>query len=215
MAERALRRHDLVRADSAAWATMLAARADLAVLPDVAEWALQRRPLIARRSSDGDVAGEVALGLPLPPSAGKLRLSFTLPMDAVGAIEPPPLLSVAAMSAPAEWQDALGWAIALAPDVRVFGALAWQALTGLTYLSETSDVDLLWPLPAIDQVDLLLEAIAAIEADAPMRLDGELVRRDGAAANWRELASRSDDVLVKRLDGVSLQRRTAFLKACA
>ena len=170
---------------------------------------------MVRRPSEADAAGEVALGLPLPPSAGKLRLAFTLPDEVVSAACPPPQLSTASQFAPASWRETLERLVAIEPDVRVFGALGWRALTGLDYLSPTSDLDLLWPTPPGEDATRLVAAILIVEAAAPMRLDGELVRPAGAAVNWRELASGADEVLVKRLDGVTLQSRRGFLEGRA
>jgi phosphoribosyl-dephospho-CoA transferase len=49
---------------------------------------------------------------------------------------------------------------------------------------------------------------------AQLRLDGELLFRDGAAVAWREWiewrAGRARAVLVKRLHGVALERDTAW-----
>jgi len=215
MAELARRRHDLVRADPSAWAALVAERAELAASPWVADWAARGWPLMVRRPLETDAPGRVPLGLPLPPSAGKLRLAFDLAPGALTAPEPPPLLSDAAAGAPPAWRDTLARLVALEPGVRVFGALAWQALTSLTYLSPSSDVDLLWPSPSRSRLEPLLAAIAAVEAEAPMRLDGELVRPDGAAVNWRELASAGEEVLVKRLHGIAMQSRHVFLEDAA
>ncbi len=52
--------------------------------------------------------------------------------------------------------------------------------------------------------------LAGIEAGAPMRLDGELIRDDGAAVNWRELNDSAPEVLLKSLDGVGLLAPTAL-----
>ena len=41
-----------------------------------------------------------------------------------------------------------------------------------------------------------------------MRLDGELIRRDGAAINWRELRTGTGEILVKTLGGVALLDRS-------
>ena len=44
-----------------------------------------------------------------------------------------------------------------------------------------------------------------------MRLDGELVRDDGASVNWRELHTGEREVLVKTTDGVTLLDANHFL----
>ena len=95
-------------------------------------------------------------------------------------------------------------------EARAFGALAWSSLTGLEYLSPTSDLDLLIAAHEDTDVAALLDGLARIEAGAPMRLDGEIIR-SGLAANWRELYAGADEVLVKTIDGVFMRPRAAVL----
>jgi hypothetical protein len=44
-----------------------------------------------------------------------------------------------------------------------------------------------------------------------MRLDGELVRDDGAGVNWRELHTGARELLIKTTDGVALLDANLFL----
>ncbi|WP_238184016.1 malonate decarboxylase holo-[acyl-carrier-protein] synthase, partial [Methylobacterium trifolii] len=183
-----LRRHDLVDADPAAWDEALAHRPDLAGLPEVFGWVRAGRPLILRRFDGAEDRTRVPLGLPLPPALGKRRIGLALPSDAVRP-RPPVTLAEAKTTAPIPWRPSLDALLALGRDhglvPRVFGGLLWQHLTGLAYLTGTSDLDLLWPVgPRVSRV--LLRDIAAIEAAAPMRLDGEVIFADGAGVNWRE-----------------------------
>ncbi len=188
---------------------MLASRPDLATEPLVAGWAEAGRPLVVRRPGCGDEAGAIPLGLPLPRALCKRRLALSLPPRAIVAIAPPPLLRSAASAAPANWGSAIDALLALDPGVRTFGSLAWERLTGLAYLGEDSDLDLLWDLPEPDRVDSLLASIAGIERQAPMRLDGEILGRIGAV-NWRELTA-GGEMLVKALTGVRLMARSEYL----
>jgi phosphoribosyl-dephospho-CoA transferase len=96
-------------------------------------------------------------------------------------------------------------------EARVFGSLAWRALTGLDYLTDRSDLDLLLYVHRDTDLHHLTAELAGIEATAPMRLDGELVRDDGAAVNWRELPTGSREILVKTVGGVALIDREHFL----
>jgi phosphoribosyl-dephospho-CoA transferase len=48
----------------------------------------------------------------------------------------------------------------------VFGSLAWQTLTGERYLSDGSDLDVVFPLPAAALRDALLDGLAALDARA-------------------------------------------------
>jgi phosphoribosyl-dephospho-CoA transferase len=157
----------------------------------------------------------VALGLPLPPFAGKRRICLLMRFeDIVG--EAPPLEVRAAMRvAPEPWRHTLEELASLGSrrgvETRIFGSLAWRALTGLDYLSAGSDLDFLLPLPCESDLARLTTELAAIEAAAPMRLDGELVREDGASVNWRELHTGEREVLVKTTDGVTLLDANHFL----
>ena len=214
-----LRRHDLVRASDEAWRAMLAARGDLRDVPLVAEWVASGWPLVVRRTTSAaeaetEAEAGVALGLPLPPSAGKRRIAVTLPERAVLSVAPPPHVTEASTAAPASWMPTLDrlaiWGDEYGVQVRVYGSLAWQWLTGQAYVSPTSDVDLLLGMPHRGDLRSAGQALAAIDAAAPMRLDGEWVNAQGAAVNWREWQSGAAQVLVKTLTDVSLQDARRF-----
>ncbi|MBN3801409.1 malonate decarboxylase holo-[acyl-carrier-protein] synthase, partial [Burkholderia sp. Ac-20392] len=89
--------------------------------------------------------------------------------------------------------------------------LAWQALTGEPYLSASSDLDLAFPLSAAVSLAALLDGLAEIDARAPMRIDGELLRDDGAGVNWRELHARQPEVAVKTATTVELMPADTFI----
>jgi phosphoribosyl-dephospho-CoA transferase len=209
------RRHDLLRADPAAWDVMLRCHPGVADLPLVADWARLDRPVIVRRRMGGDFADSVPTALPLPPCHGKRRLAFSFTSGEAVTALPPVLLGEAA---PTQWQEvvvallALGDAIKVTP--RVFGALLWQHTTGLPYLSEQSDLDLLWQISDEHTALSLVEQLRRLDAESPVRLDGELELPDGAGVNWRELAqSRADPgdgLLVKTMDGVEVRTRAAL-----
>jgi phosphoribosyl-dephospho-CoA transferase len=209
-------RHDLVTAAPDAWADLLRERRDLDGLPHLAGWAQAQRPLIVRRRVPGEGADRVPLGLPLPPADGKRRIGLALPAEALRRAEGPSLAQ-AASHAPAAWQTSIEALLTLADDhgltPRPFGALLWQTMTGLTYLSDTSDLDLLWPCPS-RVPDSLLDGLARIDAGAPMRLDGEILLPDGGGVQWRELheAATGGSVLAKYLDRVALRPADELLE---
>ena len=207
-----LRRHALVRVDPAAWVTLLADRPDLAGVPILAGWAEAGWPLIVRRFSPGEDRARVPLGLPLPPALGKRRVGVLLPVDVLAPC-PAPSLAEARIAAPLAWHSTLDALVALGARhglvPRPFGALLWQALTGLPYLTSTSDLDLLWPLAGL-LPDTFLDALATLAAAAPMVIDGEIVLADGGGVQWREWhGAGAGSVLVKYRD--RLEMRSAGL----
>ena len=161
------------------------------------------------------------VGVPLPPSAGKLRVALVLPPHGVLQRARPPLLTAAARAAGPGWRSTIDSLVDLGAasgvEPRAFGSLLWQHRTGLAYLSPHSDLDVLWPMPAGSDVLPLLSGIAAIQRDAPLRIDGEIVFADRTAVNWRELwnAVQSRDragVLGKTMEGVRLLDIASLLR---
>jgi phosphoribosyl-dephospho-CoA transferase len=212
--DRKLRRHDLIFVSPVAWRSLLQTRDDLSGEPLIVDWVDRGWPLVARRATPCEKDG-LALGLPLPPFAGKRRISLLMRLEDIVAKAPPLELRAAMSVAPEPWRHTLDELASLASrrgvEARIFGSLAWRALTGLDYLSAGSDLDFLLPLPRESDLARLTTDLAAIEAAAPVRLDGELVRDDGASVNWRELHTGEREVLVKTTDGVTLLDANHFL----
>lgn len=188
---------------------MLATRLDLVGLPHLDEWARAGRPLIVRRRMPGEAGAAIPLGLPMPTADGKRRIGLALPADALTRMVAPDLAE-AGDHAPAAWRPTITALLALGRShgcaARPFGSLLWQAITGLTYLSATSDLDLLWPCREPIPRGLLIGLDAIAEA-APMRIDGEILLPDGTGLHWRELsdAPRGGSVLAKGVEGVTLR----------
>lgn len=207
-------RHDFVFVRPEGWRALLIPHGELACDPLVLHWAELGWPTIRRRALPCETTG-LALGLPLPPSAGKKRLSLLAGLDDIVAVARPPSLREVRTSAPRCWQPTLDRldevALRHSAHARVFGSLAWEALTGLDYVTARSDLDLLFEIRPETDLDRLVADLAAIEIEAPMRLDGELVRADGAAANWRELHASANELLVKSIEDVTLLGRDRFI----
>jgi phosphoribosyl-dephospho-CoA transferase len=214
-----LRRHDLIQVEPAAWDAMLRCHPAFLDLPLVADWARLGWPVIVRRRMVGDCVDGVPAALPLPPRHGKRRLAFSFPGGAAVTAVPSVLLSEAARTTPTAWQSVvaavldIGDAVKITP--RVFGAVLWEHATGLPYLTAKSDLDLLWSISDERTAVLLVEQLLKLEAEGPVRLDGELELPDGAGVNWRELARNSDpcsQVLVKTMDGVEVRTRAGLFR---
>ncbi|WP_426354028.1 malonate decarboxylase holo-[acyl-carrier-protein] synthase [Stenotrophomonas maltophilia] len=205
-----LPRHTLVWFSArAGWQADIAAHE-----PRLVNWFAQGLPAIVARRAADDADPRLRLGVPLPPMEGKLRLALRVPARDVLRTAPPPTLQAVLESdlAP-DWQRPL-LALQDIAAARVFGAFAWQYLTGLHYVHARSDIDLLWRIDTTAQADALAAKLQAWEAGYGRRVDGELCLADGAAVNWREYAGRTREVLVKRPEGAALElRESVFASA--
>ncbi|WP_282298278.1 malonate decarboxylase holo-[acyl-carrier-protein] synthase [Stenotrophomonas sp. PS02289] len=186
-------------------------RADVAAQdPRLAQWFAQGWPAVVARRAADDPDPRLRLGVPLPPAEGKQRLGLRVPMADVHKVQEPvsmqTLLEQPLAGAAAAWSLPLQALHAIAP-ARVFGAFAWQLLTGLDYVHPRSDIDLLWRIDDRDSADHLVARLQAWEGTFARRVDGELCLPDGGAVNWREYASDARQVLVKRVDGAMLAHR--------
>lgn len=205
-------RHDLLTVCARHWPTVAATRGvspslSPAQVAAVNEWGALGRPVIARRTAPGDAPADLPVGLPLPPELGKARVALTIPPGVPWRPAAALTLVAAQPSAPGAWTSTVSALLALADSLvltpRVFGALLWQATTGLAYLHPGSDLDLLWPARGGATTLALLDGLARIATDAPMRIDGEVLTGAGGV-NWRELhdarRARGNVVLAKSLD---------------
>ena len=193
-------RHDLVWLTPAGWDAALAT-----AHPALTLWREHDWPAVVRRQEPGVGSDSVCLGMPLPLSFGaRQRLALVVDTKHVARTRPPLPLADALSAAPPQWLAALV-ALQRAVDLRVFGSLAMQSLTGMAYLRPVSDIDLLLTPASTTELDAgvaLLEQHAAL-----LPLDGEILFARGEAVAWKEwLAARRDGarVLVKSLHGVRL-----------
>lgn len=224
MPERPLERHDLVwlapTAVGSTVGTVQPVGPSCAADPEasrlLADWVGAGHPLIVARQDDTVAAGQVRLGLALPPALGKRRLAFLVARNDIVRSIPPPALTVAALGVlPAQWRPLLTTVLALpemlAAKPRFYGSAAMQFATGLSCLDAGSDLDLLLFPPDWPAALAACRALVALDDPrCPPRLDGEIRNISGDAVAWRELAADSRQVLVKSFNQVRLIGREAF-----
>lgn len=234
-------RHELVWLSREGWAAVQAQtgptdRTPASDFGAVARWRANDWPLVVRRRAPELKDSQIALGMPLPPAPDGSKRRFACIVDArmVARWQAPLTLAEAAHAAPARWQAPLqalladctrsaaalprrpfttgDAAVPLCP--RVFGSLAMQAMTGLSYLRAESDLDLLL---APESRAELAAALALLQRHgASLPLDGEIVFPGGVAVAWREYATAAASpligarVLVKDGDGVRLATRESL-----
>lgn len=208
-----LRRNQLAYLTDAGWARLQQKERTPMERACVALWAERRLPLVVTRqpTPGGDA---VALGLPAPARFRRKRLAVQVAREEILYFDAFPRMAAiarqfdAGFAAP--WASLARSLDGLACGARVYGSRGWQALTGMLYVHETSDIDLMLPVGGVDAADTADEACALLhgfDASRP-RVDGELVFPDGSAVAWREWqrwrAGGARELMVKRLRDVQL-----------
>lgn len=192
-----MRRHDLVWLDPQAPWQVLTAGADARLRA----WAQARLPFVVARRDPASDAPQLRLGVPLPLAEQRQRLSLRVDPSALLRSAPPPLLTEVAADIGPAWRERLHGLVTdtatLPVAPRVFGSAAWQHLTGLPYLHDDSDLDLLWEVADTRQADEIVAVLHPHERHHPTRLDGELRFPGDRAVNWREYASGARRLMVK------------------
>jgi phosphoribosyl-dephospho-CoA transferase len=217
---RPLPRHTLVWPAASARRRLAAQAPDELARRAVDMWMSEGFPLVVRRVDVVDALHrrDVALGLPLPPALGKRRLAFGLPGAEIDRRAPAASLRRIAAGLPAPWHESLTTldrdARALGVTLRGFGSAAWQALTGLAYLRDDSDVDLICRPRSASQLDAVLALFDGWEERSHRRIDAEIVFAGGRAVAWREWqrTGPSSLVVVKSPRGAALVARDALLE---
>jgi phosphoribosyl-dephospho-CoA transferase len=174
-------------------------------------------------SIENGISDSIVVGLALPPAQGKRRIAFNVASHDIARYTPPLRLADALVHAPSEWQPALAELDAAATNIdielRVFGSLAWQALSGMQYLTPQSDIDLLWHPRSHAQLQQGVALLARWEQDHGLRADGEVLFGGSSAVSWREWATlkSGDDqrVLVKRASSAELVAAGELLELLA
>lgn len=212
-----LSRHDLVWLDPQCWQAGLRSELREEAFPPIAEWIGRGLPAVVRMQRQDSPSSVLSLGIPLSSDKGRMRIALDVSREAVIRVEAPLLLTRVIPSAPVHWQKHLYqlahrfYAIRIAP--RVYGSLAWQHLAGRPYLTERSDVDLLFHVRDPRQIEGAVDMLSEWETTSGVRADGEMVLGNGDAIAWRELLQTSRKILVKSISSVSLLSFGEILKS--
>ncbi len=173
------------------------------------DWLALGRPLVVRRPCLSPDGSSVCVGLALPPASGKRRVAFDLPLSCVNKVSEPPA-----------WEDCGSCESETARQIqerasgiplRTFGSHAWQHLTGLPYITSTSDMDLLLFLPTHSDWEPLRLQLSEIIWEPVPRIDLEIVLENGDAFQWREFTNASSQILLKGNSRVRLANKRDLL----
>ena len=205
-------RHQMVWVEPSAWEAVLQEHDALDSGPLIRDWAANGWPLVVRSRTCEEHAQLLPAGIPVPPEHGKRRYAFRIDADLVIRAEEPPLVALAATVAPQSWRSSIAAVAELESGTRCFGSLCWEYLTGLSYLTPESDLDLLWQVASESEADRLGRDIAHIDGQSPTRIDGEFITPAAAGIQWREWHSAAPTLMAKTPSGPQmLARDQAFL----
>ena len=219
-AVRPISRHDFIWVNKHSQSDVADRIADSDLGGIVRNWLGAARPLIVRQQTErrSATANRLSAGLSLPPRQGKQRIALTIRSREINRIAHPPVLAATVPCLPARWRVPVSKLCRvgeeLGIDLRVFGAVAWQALTTLPYLTSTSDLDLLWRPADRIQLERGVTLLQRWELANGLRADGEIIFGDDLAVSWREWVRRDQQkcVLVKQTIGPSLRRPSELLE---
>lgn len=84
----------------------------------------------------------------------------------------------------------------------VFGSVAWEKVSGASYRTEKSDLDILCDVTTMNDLRFVTEAFSEADYQLPFSIDGEIRFPEGRCVNWLELLAVLDcdapvEVLVK------------------
>lgn len=208
-----LARHDLVWLHPDGWRHLRCAATD-AQMQAIHWWSSADWPATVRRQDADMGPGEICLGITLPrDSAAGARTRVSLrcqQADIRRAIRPIHLDAVDIAVFPRwalAWQELRRSVMKARLDVRVYGSLGMEVLTGQPYLTDKSDIDLLFFPTSHEQLRAGTTLFAAYLDRLP--LDGEVIFPSGRAVAWKEWCQAAmqdgrNRVLVKQIDRVSL-----------
>jgi phosphoribosyl-dephospho-CoA transferase len=168
-----------------------------------------RIPAIVRRHSPCDQAG-IGVGLSFPIREGDRRLRFAASVTPaeIKAVISPYVLADGAFETSVLTLRVLRKIMDLGlmqpGNLGVFGATALQMVTGMRYLHDRSDLDLIVRRESIDSLSHLNNALLGLEREMGLKIDAEVVLGDVGEAKLTELLSQQKTVLVKSLLSVDL-----------
>lgn len=164
-----------------------------AYVKELMRWAENDWPAIVRRSDPESEKNILCLGLTPPPdqhTGVKIRIPFSVCTEDIVRCGAPLAIISAESVLPLAWHSVFSElsdaATSSRLEFRVYGSAAMQAITGLPYLTASSDIDLLFYPLTNAQLHQGLNLLNLYAKRLP--LDGEIVFPSGRAVAWKECA---------------------------
>ncbi len=178
-------------------------------------WIKNSHPfLVAKQESTK--SEKIRLGFLLPLEKGKRRISLLIDKKALIKSSAPIKLSKIISSLDKKWQEPLRELIysfnELKIALHVFGSAMWQYYLKKRYMSEASDIDLLWTCYCKDKINTALLILKQWKKKYSLKIDGEVEFKEGCSCSWQELLNEDEKFIVRTLTAVSLESKTKYFK---
>lgn len=171
---------------------------------------LARYPMaVVRRPRITSDQKRICCGVVLPLEEGKRRFAFEVALSAVAELQPPPRLAACLEHAAPGWREPLQILAEMpGPLALAFGSLAWQYLTGLRYITDESDADILFrPASITEWRELEKELISWRGKYSSVPVDIEITFPNGFSTAWKEYLAGTEKLLFKTGNNVVLMGR--------
>ncbi len=156
-------------------------------------WVKKNLPLVVARQSIplAKESHQLVIGFTLPSAPMRTRVTLKADRAAIIRHRRPILLRDAIQFAPEHWRSNMGNLNVLCETsgvtARIYGSLSSEIFTGIKYLDDASDLDLLLECGDDTKLAELLAQLESFQGMPP--IDGEIVATSGWAVAWRELAT--------------------------
>lgn len=173
-------------------------------------------PGIVRRHApcDGSLIG-IGISFPLRRDGQRLRFAAAVTAAEIADVITPYALVEGAFECSVRPLQALAriktLGLARPGNLGVYGAAALQMVTGLPYVHDRSDLDLIIRGETIDSLRHANERLSALEHDMAITVDVEVVLGCDGEAKLKELCSQQKTVLVKSMQTVDIMNKNHAL----
>ncbi len=165
----------------------------------ILRWLSEVNLCVIRRPVLEDAGTRVSLAVSFPLSENKYHSAFSVPAHIIAQVSAPPLLNDCISILPQFQQNLLAPLLAdtsLSP--RVFGSLAWQFLSKQQYLTDNSDIDLVYRIEASEDWSRLKSFLnSALPDSKRLKTDIEMTLPGDNSFSWHEFRSQSKKLLIK------------------
>lgn len=209
-----MKRHDLVWLDKNYCKSnefLISSFSDKSI---ILNWINNNNPFIVTRQLDNN-ENNTNLAFLLPLEEGKKRVGAIVNTKAIYKITSPIKLFDVLLNIEKKWhvplKELADAFLSFGIELFVFGSSMWESIIGKKYMTENSDVDLLWKPKSFFELELGLKYLEEWMNKYPLKIDGEVEFLCESACSWKELMNDDNNIIIKRVNKVSLESKLDFI----